>query len=81
VHPDAVIAVAAARTSKRLTEEVFEGELGWLPWQRPGFDLALHLRDLVRERPALRGVVLAGHGLFPWGERERDPRDAGRLFA
>lgn len=71
MHPDAVIAIAASRDSEALTREVFEGEIGWLPWQRPGFDLGLKLGALVREQPALRGIVLAGHGLFTWGDTSK----------
>ncbi|MFQ5699925.1 MAG: bifunctional rhamnulose-1-phosphate aldolase/short-chain dehydrogenase [Myxococcota bacterium] len=72
VHPDSVVAIATARRSEALTNEVFGGEMGWLAWQRPGFDLGLRLRDLVAEQPGLRGVVLAGHGVFAWGETSRD---------
>lgn len=72
VHPDAVIALATARRSQELVAEVFAGEVGWLPWQRPGFDLALRLRDLVKSSPELVGVVLAGHGLFSWGPGSRE---------
>ena len=68
VHPDAVIAIAATSDSKALTYEVFEGKLGWLPWQRPGFDLGLKLRDHVSKNPAIEGIVLAGHGLFTWAD-------------
>ncbi len=71
VHPDSVIAIAAARRSEALTREVFGGELGWLPWQRPGFDLGLRLRDAVRANPKIRGVVLAGHGLITWGDTSK----------
>ena len=71
VHPDAVIAIAASRHSEAITNEVFGGDLGWLAWQRPGFDLALRLRDLVRANPRIRGVVLAGHGLITWGDTSR----------
>ncbi len=72
VHPDSLIAIAAAKDSERLTEEVFEGRLAWLPWQRPGFDLALKLREVARQRPAIGGIVLAGHGLFTWGKTARE---------
>lgn len=75
VHPDAVIAIAAAANSQRLTEEVFGGELGWVPWQRPGFDLALKMRAAARARPGLRGLILAGHGLFTWGATSRECYD------
>jgi rhamnulose-1-phosphate aldolase/alcohol dehydrogenase len=71
MHPDSVIAVAAARDSERLTREVFGGEVGWLAWQRPGFELGLKLGTLARENPALAGIVLAGHGLFTWGDTSK----------
>src|SRR5208337_4701622 len=71
VHPDSVIAIAAARHSEAITREVFGGELGWLPWQRPGFDLGLRLRDAVRANPQIRGVVLAGHGLIASGDTSK----------
>jgi len=71
VHPDSVIAIAAARHSEVLTREVFGGELGWIPWQRPGFDLGLRLREVVRGNPKIRGVVLAGHGLITWGDTSK----------
>lgn len=72
MHPDSVIAIAAARDSQRLTKEIFAGRIGWLPWQRPGFDLGLQLRSVVQETPDIEGVVLAGHGLFTWGETARE---------
>lgn len=68
MHPDAVIAIACTRNSKVLTETLFEGNLGWLPWQRPGYDLGLKLEALCREKPHLKGIVLEGHGLFTWGD-------------
>jgi rhamnulose-1-phosphate aldolase/alcohol dehydrogenase len=71
VHPDAVIAIAAARRGAQLTEEIFGGEVGWIPWQRPGFDLGLRLRGALREHPRWRGVVLGGHGLITWGPDSR----------
>lgn len=72
MHPDAVIAIAACKNSRDLTERIFEGELGWLPWQRPGYDLGLKLEQLVRAQPRLKGIVLEGHGLFTWGDTARE---------
>ena len=43
MHADAVIAIAASENAEELTREVFGGEIGLLPWQRPGFDLGLKL--------------------------------------
>ena len=42
MHPNAVIAVAAAAPfSKELTREIYGEEVGWTPWLRPGFELGL----------------------------------------
>ena len=67
VHADAVIAIAACANAEALTREVYGDEMGFLPWQRPGFDLGLKLGDLAAANPKLKGVVLGGHGLFTWG--------------
>ena len=67
VHADAVIAIAASENAEALTHKVFGGELGFLPWQRPGFDLGLKLGAMAEANPNLNGVVLGGHGLFTWG--------------
>ena len=67
VHADAVIAIAASENAEALTREVFAGELGFLPWQRPGFDLGLKLGAMAEANRELKGVVLGGHGLFTWG--------------
>jgi rhamnulose-1-phosphate aldolase/alcohol dehydrogenase len=68
LHPDAVIALAAAADGSRLTAECYGRELAWVPWRRPGFELGLQVAALQRDNPGLRGVVLGGHGLTTWGE-------------
>jgi len=75
LHPDAVVAVAASACSRALTRELFGGDVGWLPWQRPGFDLGLRIGEAVRANPHWRGLVLEGHGLFSWGATARDCYD------
>ena len=71
VHADAVIAIAASQNAEALTAGVFEGKLGYLPWQRPGFDLGLKLGDMATKHPEYVGAVLGGHGLFTWGETSK----------
>jgi rhamnulose-1-phosphate aldolase/alcohol dehydrogenase len=71
VHADAVIAIAASEDAERLTTEVFGGKLGFLPWQRPGFDLGQKLGDMAARHPNFIGVVLGGHGLFTWAETSK----------
>ena len=68
LHPDAAIAIAAAREGKRITEELFKGTIGWVDWQRPGFDLGIKLKICQDENPGIRGIMLGGHGLFTWGD-------------
>lgn len=68
LHPDAAIAIAAAKDGQRITQELFGGTIGWVPWQRPGFDLGLQLRQCLRDNPGIRGIMLGSHGLFTWGD-------------
>ncbi|MBV4357662.1 bifunctional aldolase/short-chain dehydrogenase [Pinibacter aurantiacus] len=68
LHPDAAIAIAAAKDGKRITQELFGGTIGWVEWQRPGFDLGLKLRQCLDENPGIRGIMLGSHGLFTWGD-------------
>lgn len=71
MHPDSVIAIACTKNSKALTKKVFGGRLGWLPWQRPGFDLGLKLGAMAKANPEMEGIVLEGHGLFSWGDTSK----------
>ena len=68
LHPDAAIAIAAAKDGKKITQELFGGKIGWVEWQRPGFDLGLKLRQCLDENPGIRGIMLGSHGLFTWGD-------------
>lgn len=68
LHPDAAIAIAAAKDGKRITQELFNGTIGWVDWQRPGFDLGLKLKKCLDENPGIRGIMLGSHGLFTWGD-------------
>lgn len=68
LHPDAAIAIAAAKNGKQITQELFNGTIGWVEWQRPGFDLGLKLRQCLDENPGIRGIMLGSHGLFTWGD-------------
>lgn len=68
LHPDAAIAIAAAKDGKKITEELFGGKIGWVEWQRPGFDLGLKLKQCLDDNPGIRGIMLGSHGLFTWGD-------------
>ena len=68
LHPDAAIAIAAAKDGKKITQELFNGAIGWVNWQKPGFDLGLQLKQCLDENPGIRGIMLGSHGLFTWGD-------------
>ncbi|MFC4722248.1 bifunctional aldolase/short-chain dehydrogenase [Geojedonia litorea] len=68
LHPDALIAVAAAKDSELVTKEIWGDTMGWVPWQKPGFDLGLQLEKCLADNPGIRGIVLGSHGLFTWGD-------------
>ena len=75
LHPDWGIALAASANGKIKMEEFnkeFGHTLAWLPWQRPGFELGMMLKKIVEQTPGCDGVVLGGHGLFTWGETQRE---------
>jgi rhamnulose-1-phosphate aldolase/alcohol dehydrogenase len=75
MHPESVIAIAASRDARRLTEEIWGGDLGFLPWKRPGFELGMMLQDLIRENPNIKGAVMESHGLICWADDWRSCYD------
>jgi rhamnose utilization protein RhaD (predicted bifunctional aldolase and dehydrogenase)/NAD(P)-dependent dehydrogenase (short-subunit alcohol dehydrogenase family) len=75
LHPDWGIALAASANGKSKMDEFnreFHHRLIWIPWQRPGFELALMMKRAVEENPDCDGIVLGAHGLFTWGETQRE---------
>ena len=71
-HPDAAIAVACMKNSKKMTKIIFGEDMAWIEWQRPGFDLGLKLEKIAKSNPKLKGVILGQHGLFTWGETSKE---------
>jgi len=73
LHPDWAIALAASANGKAKLAEfnaAFGRRIAWVPWQRPGFELALMLRRAVEEQPGCDGIILGSHGLFTWGDTQ-----------
>jgi rhamnulose-1-phosphate aldolase/alcohol dehydrogenase len=68
MHSDAVIAVAAAKDSERLTREIYGGEMGFLPWKRPGFELGLMLQELIQKNPGINSAMMQSHGFICWAD-------------
>lgn len=72
MHPDAIIAIAASKNSKELTQQIFGDSIGWLPWKKPGFELGLWLGKYCEENPNSKGLILESHGLFTWGDTPKE---------
>jgi rhamnose utilization protein RhaD (predicted bifunctional aldolase and dehydrogenase)/NAD(P)-dependent dehydrogenase (short-subunit alcohol dehydrogenase family) len=75
LHPDWGIALAASANGKAKMEQFnreFGHKLVWIPWQRPGYELGLMLRQAINDNPDCDGIVLGGHGLFTWGQTQRE---------
>ncbi|MGV8833486.1 MAG: bifunctional rhamnulose-1-phosphate aldolase/short-chain dehydrogenase [Devosia sp.] len=72
MHPDAIIAIAASKNSKELTQQIFGDTIGWLPWKKPGFELGLWLGKYCEENPNSKGLILESHGLFTWGDTPKE---------
>lgn len=72
MHPDAIIAIAASKNSKELTQQIFGDSIGWLPWKKPGFELGLWLGKFCEENPNAKGLILESHGLFTWGDTPKE---------
>jgi rhamnulose-1-phosphate aldolase/alcohol dehydrogenase len=72
MHPNAVIAIAAAANSAALTKEIYGDQVIWVPWQRPGFDLGLILEQICKEHPQAKGVILGSHGLINWADDDQE---------
>ena len=75
LHPDWAIAIAASANGKQKLDEFnkkFGRKIVWLAWQRPGFELALQLENAVQQNAGCDGVLLGSHGLFTWGNTQRE---------
>ncbi len=75
MHPNSVIAIAASRGSRELTQKIFGDEISWTPWLRPGFELGLELERMCKANPNLKGIVMSQHGLINWAEGNKECYD------
>ena len=71
-HPDSIIALATMSNGRDIINKVYQGRVGWLNWQRPGFDLGLKMENLIEKNKDIMGIVLGHHGLFTWGNTSKE---------
>lgn len=71
-HPNAAISVAACKDQVALTEKIYGNEIGYVGWQRPGFDLGLVMREQALANPKLKGLIMGQHGLINWSDDDKE---------
>ncbi len=71
MHPNAIIAIAASQNCARLTQEIFGGEMAYVKWMRPGFELGLAMQEICRTNPKAKSIMMGQHGFISWDNDEK----------
>ncbi len=71
MHPNAIIAIAASANCEKLTQEIFGGQMAYVPWMRPGFELGLSMQKISKEQPGIRAIMMGQHGFISWADDEK----------
>eukprot|EP00903_Cladosiphon_okamuranus_P004021 g4019.t1 len=72
MHPNAIIAIAASKNCEALTKEIFEGEMEYVPWMRPGFELGLAMQAIEKEKPSTQAIMMGQHGFISWADGDKE---------
>jgi rhamnulose-1-phosphate aldolase/alcohol dehydrogenase len=71
MHPNAIIAIAASKRCPELTQEIFAGEMEYVPWMRPGFELGLEMQEITRKAAHTKAIMMGQHGFISWDDDDR----------
>jgi len=71
MHPNAIIAIAASQNCEKLTKEIFGGEMAYVPWMRPGFELGLAMQEIAKKNPKMKAIMMGQHGFISWDDDEK----------
>ncbi len=72
MHPNAIIAIAASANCEKLTKQIFGGEMAYVPWMRPGFELGLAMEKIEKKNPKIRAIMMGQHGFISWADDEKE---------
>ena len=72
MHPNAIIAIAASKRCVELTKEIFGGEMDYVPWMRPGFELGLAMQEIAAKNPKCRAIMMGQHGFISWADDDKE---------
>jgi len=71
MHPNAIIAIAASANREKLTQEIFGGDMAYVPWMRPGFELGLAMQEIAKKNPKVRAIMMGQHGFISWADDDK----------
>jgi rhamnulose-1-phosphate aldolase/alcohol dehydrogenase len=72
MHPNAIIAIAASQNCEKLTKEIFGGEMEYVKWMRPGFELGLAMQEIVKRNPNTKAIMMGQHGFISWANDDKE---------
>ncbi len=72
MHPNAIISIAASSRCQELTKEIFSGEMDYVPWMRPGFELGLAMQEIVKKNPKAKAIMMGQHGFISWANDDKE---------
>jgi rhamnulose-1-phosphate aldolase/alcohol dehydrogenase len=72
MHPNAIISIAASKRCQELTKEIFAGEMDYVPWMRPGFELGLAMQEISRRNSTCRAIMMGQHGFIAWADDDKE---------
>ena len=71
MHPNAIISIAASQNCEKLTQEIFGGEMSYVKWMRPGFELGLAMQEIARKNPKAKSIMMGQHGFISWDNDDK----------
>ena len=71
-HSSAVLAIVDQEDSEPLCRKVFGRKMGFVPYIKPGFDLAKAAAEIFEKDRSVEGLILDKHGIFTFGDNARE---------
>jgi rhamnose utilization protein RhaD (predicted bifunctional aldolase and dehydrogenase)/NAD(P)-dependent dehydrogenase (short-subunit alcohol dehydrogenase family) len=71
-HATAVLSLVDQPDGEAISAELYDGQMGIVPYIMPGFALAKKAADMFEAMPDALGLVLHKHGIFTFGDTARE---------
>jgi rhamnose utilization protein RhaD (predicted bifunctional aldolase and dehydrogenase)/NAD(P)-dependent dehydrogenase (short-subunit alcohol dehydrogenase family) len=74
-HSTAVLSIVDQPDSRVICDRLFGERMGFVPYIKPGFDLAKIAAEIFERNPSVEGLILDKHGVFTFGNSARESYD------